>query len=59
MVGLAANVARAGEVAAVADCARDALGGCDLWINNAGTNAYSFRCVCVCFGGGGAACVCA
>lgn len=38
--GVGANVARPVDVAALADFARDQLGSVDLWINNAGTNAY-------------------
>lgn len=38
--GIGANVARHADVAALADFARDQLGSVDLWINNAGTNAY-------------------
>ncbi|KAL4421663.1 hypothetical protein ABPG77_001204 [Micractinium sp. CCAP 211/92] len=38
--GIGANVARHADVAGLADFARDQLGTVDLWINNAGTNAY-------------------
>ncbi|KAK9825848.1 hypothetical protein WJX81_003619 [Elliptochloris bilobata] len=40
--GIACNMARPGDVAALANFARDKLGSVDLWINNAGTNAYKY-----------------
>lgn len=41
--GMACNVARPAEVARFADFAAEALGGVDLWVNNAGSNAYAYR----------------
>lgn len=38
--GMGCNVARPAEVAAFADFAKEQLGTVDMWINNAGTNAY-------------------
>ncbi|KAL4855752.1 Chlorophyll(ide) b reductase [Chlorella vulgaris] len=38
--GTTCNVARPEDVAALADFAKEQLGTIDLWINNAGTNAY-------------------
>ena len=36
VVGMAANVARAADMAALADFAVEQLGGIDIWVNNAG-----------------------
>eukprot|EP00887_Chlorella_sp_A99_P005832 scaffold1.g5832.t1 len=43
VVGRAGNVARATDMAALADFAVEQLGSVDIWINNAGSNAYSYR----------------
>jgi chlorophyll(ide) b reductase len=40
--GKSCNVAKGADVAALADYAADQLGRVDLWINNAGTNAYKY-----------------
>ncbi|GAX82933.1 hypothetical protein CEUSTIGMA_g10360.t1 [Chlamydomonas eustigma] len=40
--GLSCNVSQASEVRNLADYARDQLGKVDIWINNAGTNAYKY-----------------
>ena len=40
MAGTTCNVSKPADVAALADFAADRLGGVDLWINNAGSNAY-------------------
>ncbi|GAX76814.1 hypothetical protein CEUSTIGMA_g4260.t1 [Chlamydomonas eustigma] len=40
--GLACNVSRAPDVRNLANYARDQLGKVDIWINNAGTNAYKY-----------------
>lgn len=41
--GIPANVAKAKEVAALADFAVQELGSVDIWVNNAGSNAYAFK----------------
>ena len=42
VVGFAADVAVAADVEALASYAVEQLGGVDAWINNAGTNGYTF-----------------
>eukprot|EP00879_Flechtneria_rotunda_P023845 GHRR01025253.1.p1 GENE.GHRR01025253.1~~GHRR01025253.1.p1 ORF type:complete len:268 (+),score=73.44 GHRR01025253.1:721-1524(+) len=42
VMGKACNVAKADQVKALADYAQQHLGSIDLWINNAGTNAYKY-----------------
>eukprot|EP00803_Ostreobium_quekettii_P006935 evm.model.scf_377EXC.1 EVM.evm.TU.scf_377EXC.1 scf_377EXC:5393-12910(+) len=41
--GLQCNVSKAKDVAELADFAAGELGSVDVWINNAGTNAYTFK----------------
>ncbi|CAL5222870.1 g5296 [Coccomyxa viridis] len=41
--GKACNVAKSGDVTALANYAQDTLGTIDLWINNAGSNAYKYK----------------
>ncbi|CAK0785209.1 hypothetical protein CVIRNUC_008415 [Coccomyxa viridis] len=41
--GKACNVAKSGDVGSLANYARDTLGTVDLWINNAGSNAYKYK----------------
>jgi chlorophyll(ide) b reductase len=43
VVGCTANVAAAADVAVLASTATEALGTIDIWINNAGTNSYTFK----------------
>jgi hypothetical protein len=40
--GKACNVSKADQVKALAEYAQQQLGSIDLWINNAGTNAYKY-----------------
>jgi chlorophyll(ide) b reductase len=40
--GKACNVSKAEQVKALAAYAQQQLGSIDLWINNAGTNAYKY-----------------
>ncbi|KIY93772.1 chlorophyll(ide) b reductase [Monoraphidium neglectum] len=42
VAGTACNVARADQVKDLARFAQDRFGRIDLWINNAGTNAYKY-----------------
>ncbi|KAK9819695.1 hypothetical protein WJX72_001307 [[Myrmecia] bisecta] len=42
IAGAPCNVANPAEVAALADFAHDRLGTVDIWINNAGSNAYKY-----------------
>ncbi|GBF95247.1 chlorophyll(ide) b reductase chloroplastic [Raphidocelis subcapitata] len=42
VAGRACNVARAGEVRELAAFAQERFGRIDMWINNAGTNAYKY-----------------
>eukprot|EP00878_Enallax_costatus_P018718 GHUV01019721.1.p1 GENE.GHUV01019721.1~~GHUV01019721.1.p1 ORF type:complete len:204 (+),score=28.86 GHUV01019721.1:693-1304(+) len=42
VVGKGCNVSKADQVKALADYAQQHLGSIDLWINNAGTNAYKY-----------------
>ncbi|GAB4813022.1 hypothetical protein N2152v2_000068 [Parachlorella kessleri] len=48
VAGLPCNVARPADVAALADFAAEELGHVDLWINNAGTNAYKYSLLSEC-----------
>eukprot|EP00884_Botryococcus_braunii_P008901 jgi/Botrbrau1/18011/Bobra.0062s0004.1 len=41
--GTSCNVAKPGEVASFANYVRDEMGYVDLWINNAGSNAYKYN----------------
>eukprot|EP00890_Picochlorum_soloecismus_P005344 jgi/Picsp_1/5810/NSC_03169-R1_chlorophyll b reductase chloroplastic-like len=41
--GLATDVTKAADVAKLADFAAEKMGQIDIWVNNAGTNAYTFR----------------
>lgn len=41
--GLATDVTKAADVAKLADFASKEMGQIDIWVNNAGTNAYTFR----------------
>ena len=41
--GLATDVTKAADVAKLADYAAKEMGQIDIWVNNAGTNAYTFR----------------
>lgn len=41
--GIAVNVAKPADVAALAEFAQAELGTVDAWINNAGSNAYSYK----------------
>lgn len=43
VTGIACNVCKANEVAALVERAKADLGTVDIWINNAGSNAYSFK----------------
>lgn len=43
MTGAACNVCKASDVKALVDKAQADLGDIDIWINNAGSNAYSFK----------------
>lgn len=43
VAGMACNVCKQSDVAAMVERARSAFGTVDIWINNAGTNAYSFK----------------
>jgi chlorophyll(ide) b reductase len=43
VVGMPADVARASDMSAVAVFAKESFGTVDIWVNNAGTNAYSFK----------------
>lgn len=43
VLGLPADVSRASDMTAVAAFAQENFGSVDLWVNNAGTNAYSFK----------------
>eukprot|EP00882_Tetradesmus_deserticola_P016046 GHRQ01017115.1.p1 GENE.GHRQ01017115.1~~GHRQ01017115.1.p1 ORF type:complete len:320 (+),score=122.70 GHRQ01017115.1:241-1200(+) len=42
VVGKACNVSKADQVKSLAEYAQQQLGSIDLWINNAGTNAYKY-----------------
>lgn len=42
VLGVAADVCKADDLKVLSKTARDAFGSIDIWINNAGTNAYSF-----------------
>lgn len=42
VVGIPCNVCKGPEVASLADIAKKAFGKIDIWINNAGTNAYYY-----------------
>lgn len=42
VAGRACNVSKAGQVRELADFAKERFGRIDLWINNAGTNAYKY-----------------
>ena len=41
--GVAGSVCKQNDVAALVDRAKASFGSVDIWINNAGSNAYSFR----------------
>jgi chlorophyll(ide) b reductase len=43
VTGNACNVCKEGDVTDLIRLAQDELGDIDIWINNAGTNAYSFK----------------
>lgn len=43
VVGRACNVCKASDVKSLAMYGQDSLGSLDIWINNAGTNAYSYK----------------
>lgn len=43
VAGTACDVSKAGDVKNLVQEAQAALGDIDLWINNAGSNAYSFK----------------
>ena len=40
--GVACDVSRPADVDALVDATRDVMGGCDLWVNNAGSNGYRY-----------------
>ena len=43
VLGMPADVSRASDMTAVATFTKDNFGSVDLWVNNAGTNAYTFK----------------
>lgn len=43
VIGLPTDITKAEDVSSFAAYAREQLGTVDLWINNAGTNAYTFK----------------
>ena len=43
VLGLRADVTRASDMTAVAAFASESFGSVDIWVNNAGTNGYSFK----------------
>ena len=43
VVGIPADVSNPSDMTAVAEFAKETFGTVDLWINNAGTNAYTFK----------------
>ena len=43
VTGAACNVCKQSEIAALTERAKSEFGSIDIWINNAGTNAYSYK----------------
>lgn len=43
VAGAACDVSKAADVKALVEEAQSSLGDIDIWINNAGSNAYSFK----------------